>query len=122
MERKYLMKQSIESYTDGDTNFFVEFTENIHESVQSVPSDLTDIDKSKDTVRLGKLIHLIKPTIEILGENELINQLDELKENWKYGIYPNISLKMVIKRFAVLSDDLHDLITEAKGVYYVNAS
>ncbi len=122
MERKYIMKESIESYTDGDTDFFVEFTENILESVQSVPADLEEISEAKDAVRLGKLIHLIKPTIEILGESGLINQLDELRENWKHGIYPTITLQLVIKRFSVLASDLNDLISEAKGICYVNAS
>ena len=121
MERINLIKSNIESYTDSDPDFFLEFTENILESVESVEKDLEEIDETKDATRLGKLIHLIKPTIEILGELDLIDQLNELKENWSYRIYPSITFKLIIKRFSILASDLRSLIGNSKNLAYANS-
>ncbi|MEO1254084.1 MAG: ATP-binding protein [Bacteroidota bacterium] len=104
------IKSQLESYTEGDPEFLVEFAENILGNIQQLKTDLTAIDRSRDIDKLAELIHMVKPTIEILGDFDLVDQLYLLRENWEIRKYPESLVVKILHRASDIISELTKLI------------
>ncbi len=104
------LRSQLESYTEGDPDFLIEFAENIMENIKQLETELTAINRSRDINSLGELIHMMKPTIEILGEFDLVDRLYELKDSWKVRKYSEKIVSEILKRSSEITEELAGII------------
>ena len=111
------LRSQLEVYIDGDTEFLVEFAGNIQENIIELETELPVLNRSKDVEKLSGLVHMVKPSIEILGEYDLVNQLRDLRENWKAGKYPERLLSNICNRSTEIIEELTELISKESTVH-----
>lgn len=76
------LKENISVYTEDDPEFFSEFTENIIENLGKVRSGISSSPSDKSPQSMSDLIHMVKPTIEIIGQTDLMKALTQLRGTW----------------------------------------
>ncbi len=73
------IKLNLEEYTEGDAEFLIEFTQNILENMLYLRSEVSSGLEKRSADELADLTHMVKPTLEILGQDEILAGLGQLR-------------------------------------------
>ncbi|MEO9871259.1 ATP-binding protein [Ekhidna sp.] len=106
------LKTRLEEYTEGDVDFMIEFVNNILENIDTLQAQLPDYYESKDVEELGELIHMVKPTLEILGCDDLVETLYHIKDEWVSQIFNASLIDDVLNRTKMVKSELVMIIKE----------
>lgn len=111
------VKARLMEYTEGDPTFLVEFSKNIKKNLENLQASLPSQLDSISTEELRELIHMVRPTIEIIGNTELLKRLDQMKEASSLG-YAGQNLS---KKAHLLIDEslsyLNEILNEFEPTY-----
>ncbi len=72
--------QQLEEYTEGDPVFLVEFSRNILNNLMMTRDQMADFFNGQE-VDLDDLTHTIKPSLEIIGDEDLLDKLNEVRSS-----------------------------------------
>ncbi|MEP5613453.1 MAG: PAS domain S-box protein [Cyclobacteriaceae bacterium] len=106
--------QSLNAYTEGDEDFLAEFTENIILNLVKIRSQIPQALIERDKEALGDLVHMVKPTIEIIGQEDLMKALNDLKTGWKRERIDEPGLLEVLRLVDEKIEILHTILAGAK--------
>ena len=107
------MLEAISVYTDGDADFFVEFTEGIVNNLEQMRKTLPKLCREEDIRGIDELVHMIKPSLIIIDGRNLVNIIDSLRANWnKEKVFDeeklNLAIKLLERTIFILRQTLED--------------
>ncbi|MEP1094114.1 MAG: ATP-binding protein [Cyclobacteriaceae bacterium] len=105
---------SLHTYTDGDSDFLVEFTDNIISNLLKIRSEIPQCLIERDRESLGDLIHMVKPTIEIIAQQDLMSALNKLKSGWKRERIDEPTLLEVLQLIDEKIELLNNVLADAR--------
>lgn len=105
--KEQVIKENLDAYTEGDAEFLIEFGQNILENLLTLKSELPKILARENEDRLSELTHMVKPTIEILGQDEILNRLTNLRSGNQSASDLNSLMILVDETIAILKNILN---------------
>ncbi len=100
----------LEEFTEGDTEFIGEFANYILFNMNYIESNLSDYFVSKEINELCKLIHRVKPTIEMLGDTDLMRKLSTIKDEWENGNFDERIVGEVVLKVNFYKNQLAEIV------------
>ncbi len=106
----------LQVYTEGDSDFLIEFTQNIIDNMLEAFDELPKLFKKNDATGLGEMIHRIKPTAEIIGEGHLIEELYVIRDQWKEGVFDPNEVELIKQDFRKVLAALNDILESEETI------
>ncbi len=106
------LRSRLNEYTEGDADFLVEFSQNILGNIATLQEDLQALFQSQQVEEFGELIHMVKPTLEIIGKNAIVEKLYEMKKDWAKEKGKESSVNEVISEIEKVKEELNQIIEE----------
>lgn len=110
---------NLRAYTEGDPGFFIEFTENIIDNLLKIRSEIPLYLMKRDVEGLGDLIHMVKPTIEIIEQRDLLETLSRLRSGWRRERIDEETLLEAMQRIDEKIEVLSNILTNTETEEFV---
>ncbi|MEO1254083.1 MAG: hypothetical protein AAFY41_04225 [Bacteroidota bacterium] len=104
------VRKRLEEFTEGDTEFIGEFANYILFNMNYIETNLSMYQTSRDIEALTKMIHRVKPTIQMLGDTPFLNQLSNIESNWKSGNFDQSQIDEIISRVNFFQSQLVKIV------------
>ena len=90
------VRSRLEEFTEGDTEFIGEFANYIFQNMKMLEDELPRNYCARDASQFAKMLHMVKPTIEMLGDSEFLSDLATMCQEWQNGIFNRSKVKEAI--------------------------
>ncbi|MEP1033241.1 PAS domain S-box protein [Ekhidna sp.] len=110
------IRSQLNEYTEGDPDFMIEFIKNILGNLDTIKTDLPKHFQSQNVDEFGELLHMIKPTLEILAKNELVEKLYSMKGEWASEEYQELQVVNVLKEVDQIEEELNVILDEQSSL------
>ena len=104
------LRSRLVEFTEGETEFVIEFAKYISSNLNYLKVYLPDYFKDINIDALSDITHRLKPAMEILGEPELLILLRDIKNEWKDGVYNQEKINEVIEKIGRYQSELAAII------------
>ncbi|MEO9871258.1 hypothetical protein [Ekhidna sp.] len=104
------LRAQLEEYMEGDIEFINEFAGYIFHNMVNLEDQLPELYNSKNIDALNKLNHMIKPTIQMLGDLTLIDELNKLASEWKAGNFQKSKVSRIISQAQYIQSQLQVIV------------
>ncbi|MEP1033143.1 hypothetical protein [Ekhidna sp.] len=102
--KEKMVAANLNSYTEGDADFLLEFAQNILDNLLTLKSQLPQTLLRGNKNELSELAHMVKPTLEILGQEEILKILTNLRSGGMYEPSLTSLLKSVNETIILLKN------------------
>ncbi len=92
------VRTRLEEFTEGDTEFICEFANYIFQNMKMLEDELPRNYCARDASQFTKMLHMVKPTIEMLGDNNFLIDLKTMCSEWQRGIFNRQKVKDAMKK------------------------
>ncbi len=107
------MRAQLEEFMEGDVEFIGEFALYISRNMESLENQLLIIYEDKDLEAFKRLKHMVKPTIQMVGDHELLKDLYQIQQKWEEGDYHKGEIFRVISRARSIHSQLKIVIANS---------
>ena len=92
------VRTRLEEFTEGDTEFIGEFANYIFQNMKMLEDELPRNYCARDSDQFSRMLHMVKPTIEMLGDHDFINYLTIMSQEWKKGVFIRSKVKTAMRK------------------------
>ncbi|MEP1033240.1 hypothetical protein [Ekhidna sp.] len=107
------MRAQLEEFMEGDTEFIAEFARYISINMENLENQLPDLYFARNLEAFKRLKHMLKPTIEMVGDYALLNDLNLIQNEWQAGEFQQSKILRVRNRAKYINSQLKIVIANS---------
>jgi CheY-like chemotaxis protein len=103
---------SLNFYSDGDTDFKREFASHLIKNIKQLKTIIEEAVNLEDGEVYFKTVHMVKPTISMLGDEEFTATIENIKAFFIKQDFRGAEVRSEISRFNVLANQVIEGLEE----------